>query len=154
MELKDIRELVKLIDKSTVNEIEIENEAYKIRIARNTEVQVVNQSVAQPVMPAMPAPSATGTPAPAATPAAEEAAVNYIEVKSPMVGTFYSSPSPESDAFVKVGDTINDGQTLCIIEAMKLMNEFKSEVSGKIVKILVNNADPVEYNQVLFHIAK
>jgi acetyl-CoA carboxylase biotin carboxyl carrier protein len=152
MELKDIRELVKLLDKSSVTEIELEKEDFKLRVAKNADVQYVSQAAV-----AMPAAAAPAAAAPA--PVSETAAVatsentgNYKEVKSPMVGTYYAAPAPEADNFVKVGDSVSEGQTLCIIEAMKLMNEFKAETSGKIVKILVNNSEPVEYNQVLFHI--
>lgn len=154
MELKDIRELVKLLDKSSVTEIELEKEDFKLRVAKNTDVQVVSQAAA-PVMAApavAAAPAAPAAAVPAEAPAAAEPAGSYTEIKSPMVGTFYAAPSPDADNFVKVGDSVSEGQTLCIIEAMKLMNEFKAEKSGKIVKILVTNSEPVEYNQVLFHI--
>ena len=152
MELKYIKELVKLIDNTSVTEIEIEKDDTKLRIAKNNEVQIVSQNMA----PQAVAPQAQ--PAPVAAAVVESAAVvddekgNFDEIKSPMVGTFYSSPSPQDDPFIKVGDNVTVGQTLCIIEAMKLMNEIKAEKSGKIAKILVENADPVEYNQALFYI--
>lgn len=152
MDLKYIKELVKLIDNTSVTEIEIEKDDTKLRIAKNNEVQFVSQGLA-PQTAAAPAPQAAA-PAPVAATATAESdnPGNLEEIKSPMVGTYYSSPSPEDDPFVKVGDSITAGQTLCIIEAMKLMNEIKAEKSGKIAKILVENADPVEYNQALFYI--
>jgi acetyl-CoA carboxylase biotin carboxyl carrier protein len=152
VDLKYIKELVKLIDNTSVTEIEIEKDETKLRIAKNNEVQIVSQ---QPVMstpmPAAPIPAATEAAAPQTTDTPEPAG-NYEEIKSPMVGTYYAAPSPDADPFVKVGDSISEGQTLCIIEAMKLMNEIKAEKSGKISKILVSNGDPVEFNQALFHI--
>ena len=164
MELKDIRQLVKMVETSDISEIEIEQEGHKLRItkrfpASNGEVHFVQapQQMAAPMMPptmpampqAAPAPVATDTAAPA--PANAE---NVVEVRSPMVGTFYAAPSPDSDPYVTVGSSVSVGQTLCIVEAMKLMNEIEAETPGKIKEILVENAQPVEYNQVLFLIEK
>ncbi|MCB0280657.1 MAG: acetyl-CoA carboxylase biotin carboxyl carrier protein [Calditrichaeota bacterium] len=153
MDLKDIRELVKLIDKSTVNELEIRTEKERIRIAKNADVHYVQSAMPSAPIPQMP-PAAAPSSAPVSTgsveSAGEEDHSNYIEVKSPMVGTYYSASSPDADPYVKVGDSVNKGQALCIIEAMKLMNEIQSEHAGKVAKIMVNNGDPVEYNQVLF----
>ncbi len=154
MKPKEIQELIDFISKSGLAEVKIETDEFKLSIKKNSEVSV---SQAHSHAPA-PAPSAsTSEPSPAApapsapsAPQAEEDTSKYVEVKSPMIGTFYRSANPESDAFANVGDTIKAGQTVCIIEAMKLFNEIESEVSGKIVKILVENASPVEYDQPLF----
>lgn len=164
MELKDIRQLVKMVETSDISEIEIEQEGSKLRItkrfpAKDGEVHIVSapQQMAAPVMPqAMPTAQAPVVPATAeAAPAAAPAqADNLIEVRSPMVGTFYAAPSPDSDPYVSVGSSVSVGQTLCIVEAMKLMNEIEAETAGKVKEILVENAQPVEYNQVLFLIEK
>ncbi len=155
MDLKEIKQLIKMVEQANINEIEIEEEDKKIRI---TKVSAQNVSVsAQPM--AMPAPmpaaapvAAPGEVAPAAAPEAKNE--NLVEVRSPMVGTFYRSPSPDADPYTEVGKTVAPGDVLCIVEAMKLMNEIECEVSGKVVEILVENAQPVEFNQVLFIIEK
>ncbi len=175
MNFQEIKQLIKVVEKSNIGEVVIEEEGLKIRITKNNNsapVVVATENVA--TVPAAPAPVAASAPvaqpapaavppAPAATPAPEtteapaaEPAVgdNVVEVRSPMVGTFYRAPAPDADPYVEVGDVVKVGQTLCIIEAMKLMNEIQSEVNGKIVKILVENAQPVEYDQVLFLIEK
>ena len=154
MELKEIKELIKLVSESGVSEIEVERGDFKVSIKKNTEKITVAQ--AAPVYQSMPvaAPvvsSATSFPtekmeAQTSTPAVS----NLITVKSPMIGTFYKTPSPDKPSFVNIGDEIKPGKVLCIIEAMKLFNEIESEISGKIVKILVENASPVEYDQPLF----
>ncbi|MDN3669845.1 acetyl-CoA carboxylase biotin carboxyl carrier protein [Echinicola jeungdonensis] len=153
MKPKEIQELIDFISNSGLAEVKIETDEFKLSIKKNSEASV-SQSHA-PSAPA-PAPAATNAadPSPAASapsaPKAEDDTSNYVEVKSPMIGTFYRSANPESDPFANVGDSIKAGQTVCIIEAMKLFNEIESEVSGKIVKILVENASPVEYDQPLF----
>ncbi|MBD8490318.1 acetyl-CoA carboxylase biotin carboxyl carrier protein [Echinicola sp. CAU 1574] len=149
MKAKEIQELIDFISNSGLAEVKIETDELKLSIKKNSEIQTVKAVEAAPVAPSV-------APAPAAAPAAETPAApaadtsSYVEIKSPMIGTFYTTPNPDSDAFVHVGDTIKSGQTVCIIEAMKLFNEIESEVSGKIVKILVENASPVEYDQPLF----
>jgi acetyl-CoA carboxylase biotin carboxyl carrier protein len=153
MDLKDIRELVRLVDKSSVTELEIENDGTKVRIAKNKDVEYVTAPQMAPVAYSAPAVAPLSSAQPVSTETADVAG-DYIEVRSPMVGTFYESSSPEADAYVKVGDTIENGQTLCIIEAMKIMNELQSEYSGKIAKIMVKNSEPVEFNQVLFLLEK
>ena len=158
MNQKEIQDLIKFVAKSGVTEVEIEEKDFKITIKseskREEQTVYVQQPMVQPVAapaPAAPAPApavaapATETPAPAA-----DETSNYITVKSPMIGTFYRSPSPDKPVFVEVGATIKPGTTVCIIEAMKLFNEIESEVSGKIVKVLVDDATPVEYDQPLF----
>lgn len=155
MDIKQIQDLIKFVSKSGVNEVSIEEQDFKITIKTNQEptyvaAQPQQQMVAQ-VPAAAQAPAATAAPAAAAPAAvATDDASKYITVKSPMIGTFYRSSNPEKPSFVNVGDEISAGQVVCIIEAMKLFNEIESEVSGRIVKVLVENAQPVEYDQPLF----
>lgn len=157
MNLNEIQDLIKFVAKSGVNEVEIEQKDFKIVIkaaGKNTPVAQVVQQVpmAMPVQQvAQPAAPVAAQPATPVTPAAKaEDDSKYITVKSPMIGTFYRSPGPEKPSFVNVGDTIKVGDKICIIEAMKLFNEIESEVAGKIVKVLVDDAKPVEYDQPLF----
>ena len=147
MDIKQIQDLIRFVSKSGVNEVSIEQENFKITIKTNQVQAIVNATVpaAQTVTaPALAAPA----PAPVAEPAAD--ASKYVIIKSPMIGTFYRSASPDKPLFANVGDEIEPGTVLCIIEAMKLFNEIESEISGRIVKILVDNASPVEYDQPLF----
>lgn len=150
MDIKQIQELIKFVSRSGVNEVSLEQENFKITIKTNQNPVYVNAAVpaAAPVAAAPAAPVAAPSPA-AAAPATEDTS-KYITIKSPMIGTFYRSASPEKPSFVNVGDEIGTGKVVCIIEAMKLFNEIESEVSGRIVKILVDNASPVEYDQPLF----
>jgi acetyl-CoA carboxylase biotin carboxyl carrier protein len=154
MDLKEIQALIKFVAKSGAQEVSLETEDFKINIKTGSEAgeqPTYIQAVAPqaPVtMPAAPAPAAAPEAAPAA-PAADDTS-KYITVKSPMIGTFYRSAGPDVDPFVKVGDTIKPGDVLCIVEAMKLFNEIESEVSGKIVKVLVDDQTPIEYDQPLF----
>lgn len=156
MDFKQIQELIKMINKSNISELSIEQDQFKITIKQNNEVQQIVtvpavtavQPVAvapQPVAQAAPAAAAPATPA-----AAPAAASNLITIKSPMIGTFYRSAGPGKPSFVNVGDEVASGKVVCIIEAMKLFNEIESEISGKIVKVLVDDASPVEYDQPLF----
>jgi len=156
MDFKQIQELIKMINKSNISELSIEQDQFKITIKqKDNEVQQIvtvpaMQAVQQPVAVAPQAvASAPAATAPAATPA-PVAASNLITIKSPMIGTFYRSAGPDKAAFVNVGDEVAAGKVVCIIEAMKLFNEIESEVSGKIVKVLVDDASPVEYDQPLF----
>lgn len=163
MDVKEIQELIKFVAKSGVSEVDIESKDFKISIKTppyrrggQPEVQIVQ------AVPTQPAPQTVVAAQPIAPPAAAEAAPaakevasaadngNYEEVKSPMIGTFYRSPSPEKPPFVGVGDEVKKGDVICIIEAMKLFNEIEAEVSGKIVKVLVDDSTPVEYDQPLF----
>lgn len=161
MEFEKIKELIKLIQKSKITEFKYEDELSKISIRTKSyaaQREVVVQSSVMPSvsMPAMTAQAAAPVAAPAASavPAEEtpkkEETNNYLEIKSPMVGTFYRSASPEKPAFIKVGDNVTVDSNVCLIEAMKLFNEVKSEVEGRIVKVMVEDASPVEYGQVLF----
>ena len=163
MNLQEIKQLIKVVEKSDIGEIEIEEEGFKIRISKNSKFFTPTPAPAvKQAEPVAQAPAVPEVPAPAAEPAVEKPEAkeepvvgdNIVEVRSPMVGTFYRAPAPDADPYVEVGDTVTVGQTLCIIEAMKLMNEIQSEVNGKIVKILVENAQPVEFDQVLFLIEK
>jgi acetyl-CoA carboxylase biotin carboxyl carrier protein len=154
MDIKQIQELVKLINKTSIGEITIEEDGRKITIKQKKDpVQHIVANV--PSAPAVTATAPAPAPAPAAAPAAPKATEpakndNYITIKSPMIGTFYRQAGPGKPLFVNVGDDVTPGKTVCIIEAMKLFNEIESEVKGKIVKILVDDASPVEYDQPLF----
>lgn len=159
MNLNEIQDLIKFVAKSGVTEVEIERKDFKITIkaeSKAKEQQIIVQAAAPAALPVAPvaAPAPVAAAPVAAAPETPAAPVSddskYITVKSPMIGTFYRSSSPDKDPFVNVGDTISKGSTICIIEAMKLFNEIESEVSGKIVKVLVDNASPVEYDQPLF----
>ena len=157
MNLNEIQDLIKFVAKSGVCEVEIERKDFKITIkseSKQKEQQIIYQNapVAMPQAQVAPAPAPAAAVAPAAPVAAEPVSDDskYIVVKSPMIGTFYRSSSPDKDPFIQVGSTINSGMPVCIIEAMKLFNEIEAEVSGKIVKILVDDASPVEYDQPLF----
>lgn len=153
MDIKQIQELIKFVSRSGVNEVAIEQENFKITIKTNQAPVYVNAALPaaaapQPVAPAAVPATTVEVKAPSA-PAAEDTS-KYITIKSPMIGTFYRSSSPDKPSFANVGDEIGTGKVICIIEAMKLFNEIESEVSGRIVKVLVDNASPVEYDQPLF----
>lgn len=150
MDMQDIRKLFELADKYQVAEVEFDNDEVTLRITRNHPVEggvVMQQAPAAMPMAAAPA-TANHAPAPLVEKAADDLPAG-TQVKSPMVGTFYASPAPGAKAFIEVGQNVKAGDTLCIIEAMKIMNPIKAETSGKIVKILVENADPVEFGQPL-----
>ena len=153
MDIKQVQELVKIINKTNIAEISIEEEGFKITIKQKEEP--ATQYLAAPQQTYLHAPfpaPAQGVQAPAPLKAAETAPVvdNLITIKSPMIGTFYRSPSPDKPIFVNIGDDVSVGKVVCIIEAMKLFNEIESEVKGRIVKVLVEDASPVEYDQPLF----
>lgn len=153
MDIKQIQELIKLINKSNIGEVTIEKEDFRITIKQKKDAAPVyaaapmmQQSLPQSV-PLPPAAAATEAPKKSSeSPKAE----NYLTIKSPMIGTFYRQAGPGKPVFASVGDSIEKGQVVCIIEAMKLFNEIESEVSGKIVKVLVEDASPVEFDQPLF----
>ena len=150
MNITQIQDLIKFVAKSGVCEVEIEQKDFKITIKASSKKEAPVHVIAQPQYappPPLPAAPAAAAPAAAPAPAAES---KYITVKSPMIGTFYRAAGPGKPIFVNVGDEIKQGKTICIIEAMKLFNEIESEVSGKIVKVLVDDAKPVEYDQPLF----
>lgn len=164
MTLKEIQELIKLVAKTELSEFKYKDGEVKLHIrgnsysaaapaAQQSGPSIINVPAAAPTY-ATPAPvaaaaPAAAAPAPPAAPAGEDTS-KYVEVKSPMIGTFYRSSSPDKEAYAKVGDSISKGDTVCIVEAMKLFNEIESEVSGKIVKVLVEDAQPIEYDQPLF----
>ena len=166
MTFKEIQELIKLVGKSNLTEFKMKDGDFElaIRTKKFGKYRDKLMKSSQPSiipMPASPmptpAPTLAPTPAAPATPpssgaaeSTEEDTSNYVEIKSPMVGTFYRSPSPDKPVYVKVGDDVEEGSVVCIIEAMKLFNEIESEVKGKIVKVMVEDASPVEYDQVLY----
>ncbi|HEY6955953.1 MAG TPA: acetyl-CoA carboxylase biotin carboxyl carrier protein [Flavisolibacter sp.] len=158
MDFKQIQELIKLINDSNIGEVTIEQKEFRLTIKQKEEQ--VTQMVAGPMQAPMYAqpmaaqqPLASSQPAPSQQDKPKQestASSNTITIKSPMIGTFYRRPSPDKSNFVEVGDDVNPGKVVCIIEAMKLFNEIESEVKGKVVKILVEDASPVEYDQPLF----
>lgn len=155
MDLKEIQNLIKFVSNSGVAEVKLETGDVKITIRTTLEGNTPDITYVQPapVAPVIsqvsaPAPSAPAAPATPSAPAADDA--KYITIKSPMIGTFYRKPAPDKSPFVEVGSSIGKGDVLCVIEAMKLFNEIESEVSGKIVKILVDDMSPVEFDQPLF----
>lgn len=151
MDIKQIQDLIRFVSRSGVNEVAIEQEDFKITIKTNqTPVYVNAVAPATTAAPAPAAPVATSPVSAATNVEIAEDNAKYITIKSPMIGTFYRSASPDKPSFANVGDEIATGKVICIIEAMKLFNEIESEVSGRIVKVLVDNASPVEYDQPLF----
>ena len=163
MDLKEIQNLIKFVAKSGASEVKLETGDVKITIKTGSdekETTIVQQVPMGNQMPQQmpvqqqqaPAPAQENAPAPAAgeKKTSDEDNSNYVTIKSPIIGTFYRKPSPDKPTFVEVGDSIKEGDVLCVIEAMKLFNEIESEVSGKIVKVLVDDASPVEFDQPLF----
>ncbi len=151
MDLAYVKKILKLVEESDVNEIELEEKGVRIRISKHPHNAAPFYQMTPSMMPQ--AYSAAASAAPAAPPAqvpAPVVATSYHEVKSPIVGTFYRAPAPDAANYVEVGHNVELGGVLCIVEAMKLMNEIESDVAGKIVKVCVENGKPVEYNQVLF----
>ena len=159
MDFKQIQELIKMINKSNIGEVSIEEKGFKLTIKQKEEpvqqviaapmqTQPITTLAAPQAMAVAQSPAVSAAEKPAK--AAEAPAGNTVTIKSPMIGTFYRSPSPDKPSFVNVGDDITPGKVVCIIEAMKLFNEIESEISGKIVKVLVEDASPVEYDQPLF----
>ena len=154
MDLRKLKTLIDLVSESGISELEVTEGEGKVRIVKNAPPVYVQPSAAQYAAPAMGAPLAAPAHVgeTAAAPAAPAAPQGHV-VTSPMVGTFYRAPSPGADPFVQVGDTVKEGQTLCIIEAMKLLNEIESDVAGVVKEILVENGQAVEYGQPLFVVA-
>ena len=157
MDIREIQDLIKFVAKSGVSEVSLETDDFKLTV--KTEQQnkggkdtIIYQVPTEQHVVHSPAPQVVANPIPvAASPAAkEEPASNLVTIKSPMIGTFYRSAGPEKPSFVNIGDEINAGKVICIIEAMKLFNEIESDVKGRIVKVLVDDASPVEYDQPLF----
>lgn len=156
MDIREIQNLIKFVAKSGATEVKLEMDDFKITIkttAEGTESSYIQHiPVAQPMQQVIAAPAAVApaTNTPAETPAASEDNSKYITIKSPMIGTLYRKPAPDKPVFVEVGSTISKGDVVCVVEAMKLFNEIESEISGKIVKVLVDDASPVEFDQPLF----
>lgn len=154
MNLEEIKELIKLVSKTGIGKVRIENEEFKLVIegGSNNDEPLIVQAPAQPFVAA--APVITPTPVVAdkitKTEAVENDNSKFVTIKSPMIGTFYRTPGPDKESFVNVGSSIQVGSKLCIIEAMKTFNEIEAEISGKIVKVLVDNATPIDYDQPLF----
>ena len=146
MNLKEIKEILALMNENNLNEIEIERDGLKLKLKKSVEGLVMAAPSHHYAVESLPSPKASASPAVAGS---AEASKNK-DIKSPMVGTFYLSPSPEAGPFVEVGHTVEIGQVVCIVEAMKLMNEIKSEVRGKVTEVSVQNAEPVEFGQTLF----
>lgn len=159
MKFTEVRKLVKLVESSGIHELELERDGARLRV-RKAEPMAASTTtyVAASPAPAEAAPAPTAAapaPVPAAPAAPAEAPApktNFHEIKSPMVGTFYRAPAPDADAYVQIGDRVKQGQTLCIVEAMKLMNEIEADADGVVAEILVENAQPVEFGQALFHV--
>jgi acetyl-CoA carboxylase biotin carboxyl carrier protein len=153
MEIKDIQKLLDFIAHSGLDEVNIETGEFKVSVKRNVGGQFVPAASVSAVAPApvaaAPAPQAS-VAAPATPPAPKADDSKYLTIKSPMIGTFYRSGGPDKSSFVEIGDDVTAGKVVCIVEAMKLFNEIESEISGRIVKVLVENATPVEYDQPLF----
>ena len=158
MEIKEIQNLIKFVAKSGAHEVKLETDDFKITIKTNADAPVAETQTTLQTIPGMvvqaPQPSIVTTEVEAPSKKESEPvnneADNLITIKSPMIGTFYRKPSPDKDVFIEVGDTVKVGDVLCVVEAMKLFNEIESEVSGKIVKILVDDSSPVEFDQPLF----
>ncbi len=157
MKASDIRELVKIVEESNINQLEVSHWGQKVKIIKGfpqNGTETIITTTAKPVAISEPATQPvqqTPPPAPEKTESPESTKKEtLIEIRSPMVGTFYRAPAPDAEPYIKIGDRIEPGKVLCIIEAMKLMNEIEAEVSGKIADILAENGKPVEYNQLLF----
>ena len=161
MDFKQIQELIKMINKSNIGEVSIEQKDFKVTIKQKEEnitqvlsapmsMQSAGYAVQQPALGGSQHPAQSSTSAPEKTKPAESTASNLVTIKSPMIGTFYRKSSPDKPNFVEPGDEVAPGKVVCIIEAMKLFNEIESEISGKVVKVLVEDASPVEYDQPLF----
>jgi acetyl-CoA carboxylase biotin carboxyl carrier protein len=154
VDLKDIKAIIDLMKKNSVSEFELEKQDFKIRLKRgmNGSGPQTADDVSQPMLAYAPAVAALPAGVPMAAPAAPVPASNESEIKSPMIGTFYRSPSPESAPYIEVGAEVNPETVVCIIEAMKVMNEIKAEVKGVVTQVLVENAKPVEFGQPLFKV--
>jgi len=161
LSLDDVQKLVTMLDKSGLHELEVEMGGAKVRLAKPGPAPVAQAHTPVLYAPPAAAPAATAGPAPAAAvpaaapagpPPAPARSATSVEVKSPMVGTFYRAPSPTAEPFVKIGDRVRKGQVVCIIEAMKLMNEIEAESDGVVTDIVVENAQPVEYGEALMHL--
>jgi acetyl-CoA carboxylase biotin carboxyl carrier protein len=154
MDLSYIKKIIKLVEHSSIDELELEEEGTKIKVARNRNSGVYVQTAQTTPLPALP--SHNSLQVESTKPAASNILPNsqYHEVRSPIVGTFYSAPAPDAEPYIEIGQSVKIGSVLCIVEAMKLMNEIESDCDGTVVKIIAENGKPVEYNQILFLIEK
>jgi acetyl-CoA carboxylase biotin carboxyl carrier protein len=158
MNIKEIKELIEVVSQHGITDLEVERSGVKVRIRKEGQPVVVSSGPTHSTYafptgyPPAAAPTATGASAVVPVPAAPNEDEGLLHVRSPIVGTFYRSPNPDAEPFVKAGDTVEPGRVLCIIEAMKLMNEIEAEVTGEVVKIYVENGEPVEFGQGLFGI--
>ncbi len=155
MDLTDVKELISLLESSELSELEIEEEGHRIRLTKRNETYVSAAPAPAPIpvaAPAAPAAAALAAPAPEAPAEASLADEGLVSVDSPMVGTFYVCPAPGEPPYIQVGDSIGADQTVCIVEAMKIMNEVAAKVAGKVERVLVENGEPVEFGQPLFAI--
>ena len=150
MDIKELQNFIKFVTKSGASEVSLETDTYKVTVKTSGGEAVHYVASAPAAVAAAPAPVAAAPAAAAAAAPVEDEFANCVAIKSPMIGTFYMKPSPDKPAFKSVGDTVKAGETVCIIEAMKLFNEIESEVTGKIVKLVANDMTPVEYGQTLF----
>lgn len=153
IDLELLQALIRLVDESSLDSLEIEHGATRIRLAKSPSGGVdapLAQPAAPSIQPQAPQSESPPTPEPASAPTPEPPAVNRVKVTSPMVGTFYRAPSPEAEPYVEVGASVAAGDVLCVIEAMKLMNELECEIAGRIVEICADNAEPVDFGQLLF----
>ena len=158
MEIKEIQNLIKFVAKSGAHEVKLEMDNFKITIKTNTDTPVAETSTTLQTVPGVVVqtsqpsvvPTETDAPIKIESQTAKSETDNLFTIKSPMIGTFYRKPSPDKDVFVEIGDSIKEGDVLCVVEAMKLFNEIESEVSGRIVKILIDDSSPVEFDQPLF----
>lgn len=150
MDTRKLEELIRLVEDSDIQEIEISGPFRSVRISKGTPTQVLGRPAVQYGIPEQQAPATPSEEPPEPAAEAPDRDSGLVPVVSPMVGTFYAAPSPESPPYVRQGDRVSKGQVVCIVEAMKLMNEIESETSGTIVRVLVGNAQPVEYGQELF----
>ena len=157
LSFNELRELLETLNQTDIAELKLKSDAFELTLRKPSALQpdvVMSAAPAAPAVPmgALPAPAAVPTPVESAAPSAPTVDSSLVEITAPMVGTFYRAPAPDEAMFVEVGDRIASGQTVCIIEAMKLMNELEAEVSGEIVDILVENAEPVEFGQALMRV--
>lgn len=150
-DLSQLREILKILDETDIEELNLKSDDFELNVRKGNAPQIITQTISAAPIESAPAapPPVTLTETPTATPAAEK---DWVEVTSPMVGTFYRSPAPDEDPFIEVGDKIRQGQTLCIIEAMKLMNEIEAELNGEVMEILVENAQPIAFGDPLMRV--
>jgi acetyl-CoA carboxylase biotin carboxyl carrier protein len=157
MDLSYIKKIIKLVENSSIDELELEEEGKKIKVSRNRNSGIYLQT--SPMAPigvqqALPSPAPQYPEQSKPTPPSAPVSSHYHEIRSPIVGTFYRAPAPDADAYIEVGQTVKVGTVMCIVEAMKLMNEIESDCDGTVVKVIAENGKPVEYNQVLFLLEK